>query len=336
MARMYDPDTARFLQEDSYRGDVYDPLSLNLYAYCKNEPMMYTDPTGHSFMDLLNKGKELVSSGINYVKEAASNVWSGIKSFASDPLGWTKNKVSSIRKGTSKIVSRIDRLSGGSLSKVNNKAKEVLTKIKNIDFGKVGGTLKKYATPALDIAVGAVTTLGAATAIGAGITVSAPITIGLGVVPLVYGASSLASGGFDSYNITIGNDEKVGKYNFVKNLWEVGSEKIFKDKKYGTAAYATTDLALSGYGMLKGLKEGNIASKVLGKWVKTPINYIENLNLPAVPKEYTLKGIRGVKNMFSGGNDLSKTKIGAWAADKVLNIRGVVNDVKDNGKALIY
>ena len=33
MARMYDPETARFLQEDSYRGDPNDPLSLNLYTY---------------------------------------------------------------------------------------------------------------------------------------------------------------------------------------------------------------------------------------------------------------------------------------------------------------
>ncbi|MGE5473701.1 MAG: RHS repeat-associated core domain-containing protein, partial [Ignavibacteriales bacterium] len=47
MARMYDPIIARFMQEDSYRGDKNDPLSLNLYTYCHNEPMMYSDPDGH-------------------------------------------------------------------------------------------------------------------------------------------------------------------------------------------------------------------------------------------------------------------------------------------------
>jgi len=46
-ARMYDPATARFLQEDTYTGDRTDPLSLNLYTYCHNEPLMYSDPTGH-------------------------------------------------------------------------------------------------------------------------------------------------------------------------------------------------------------------------------------------------------------------------------------------------
>ena len=47
MARFYDPVTARFLQEDTYRGNPEDILSLNLYTYCHNEPVMYTDPDGH-------------------------------------------------------------------------------------------------------------------------------------------------------------------------------------------------------------------------------------------------------------------------------------------------
>uniref|UniRef100_UPI0002481AB8 RHS repeat domain-containing protein n=1 Tax=Acetivibrio cellulolyticus TaxID=35830 RepID=UPI0002481AB8 len=47
-ARYYDPQTARFLQQDTYMGSANDPLSLNLYAYCHNEPMMYVDPTGYT------------------------------------------------------------------------------------------------------------------------------------------------------------------------------------------------------------------------------------------------------------------------------------------------
>ena len=46
-ARMYDPKIARFLQEDTYRGSLNDPLSLHLYAYCFNNPLRYFDPTGH-------------------------------------------------------------------------------------------------------------------------------------------------------------------------------------------------------------------------------------------------------------------------------------------------
>jgi len=46
-ARHYDPTIARFMQEDTYRGSIRDPLSLNLYTYCNNEPIKYYDPTGH-------------------------------------------------------------------------------------------------------------------------------------------------------------------------------------------------------------------------------------------------------------------------------------------------
>ena len=53
-ARMYDPAIARFVQEDTYRGDPNDPLSLNLYAYCNNNPIKYIDPSGHSPFPLAN------------------------------------------------------------------------------------------------------------------------------------------------------------------------------------------------------------------------------------------------------------------------------------------
>ncbi|WP_031341721.1 RHS repeat-associated core domain-containing protein, partial [Ruminiclostridium papyrosolvens] len=46
-ARYYDSKTARFLSEDTYTGDPNDPLSLNLYSYCVNNPITYSDPSGH-------------------------------------------------------------------------------------------------------------------------------------------------------------------------------------------------------------------------------------------------------------------------------------------------
>ena len=47
-ARYYDSKIARFLTQDTYTGDPNDPLSLNLYTYCHNEPVMYVDPSGHA------------------------------------------------------------------------------------------------------------------------------------------------------------------------------------------------------------------------------------------------------------------------------------------------
>ncbi|MCX7745984.1 MAG: hypothetical protein N2645_03690 [Clostridia bacterium] len=53
---MYDPKIARFLQEDTYLGDPNDPLSLNLYTYCFNNPITYDDPTGHAYKTIDNRG----------------------------------------------------------------------------------------------------------------------------------------------------------------------------------------------------------------------------------------------------------------------------------------
>jgi RHS repeat-associated protein len=39
-ARHYDPTIARFMQENTYRGQLDFALSLNRYTYCYNEPLM--------------------------------------------------------------------------------------------------------------------------------------------------------------------------------------------------------------------------------------------------------------------------------------------------------
>ncbi|WP_427340068.1 RHS repeat-associated core domain-containing protein, partial [Caloranaerobacter sp. DY30410] len=38
-SRYYDPYIARFITEDTYKGDIKNPLSLNLYTYCKGNPI---------------------------------------------------------------------------------------------------------------------------------------------------------------------------------------------------------------------------------------------------------------------------------------------------------
>ena len=46
-ARYYAPGIGRFTQEDSIRGSNNDPLSLNLYTYCHNDPVNFKDPSGN-------------------------------------------------------------------------------------------------------------------------------------------------------------------------------------------------------------------------------------------------------------------------------------------------
>ncbi len=46
-ARYYDPSIGRFINEDTVEGQVDNPLSLNLYSYCYNNPIIYKDSTGN-------------------------------------------------------------------------------------------------------------------------------------------------------------------------------------------------------------------------------------------------------------------------------------------------
>jgi RHS repeat-associated protein len=46
-ARYYNPAVGRFISEDSVWGKDTDPLSLNLYTYCENDPVNQIDPSGH-------------------------------------------------------------------------------------------------------------------------------------------------------------------------------------------------------------------------------------------------------------------------------------------------
>ena len=49
-SRYYDPEIGRFINADdtAYLGADGSPLSYNLFSYCKNNPVMLSDPNGHA------------------------------------------------------------------------------------------------------------------------------------------------------------------------------------------------------------------------------------------------------------------------------------------------
>jgi RHS repeat-associated protein len=50
-ARLYDPALGLFITPDAIVQDPFDPQSLNRYAYARNNPLTYTDPSGHLFLE---------------------------------------------------------------------------------------------------------------------------------------------------------------------------------------------------------------------------------------------------------------------------------------------
>jgi RHS repeat-associated protein len=51
-ARHYNGQQGRFVSVDTVSGKLTDPQSLNLYAYVDNNPLRYTDPSGHMLSDI--------------------------------------------------------------------------------------------------------------------------------------------------------------------------------------------------------------------------------------------------------------------------------------------
>ncbi len=73
--RVYDPILGRMLSPDNYVQAPDNTQNLNRYSYCLNNPLIYTDPSGESFM--------MLSLTLAFITDYASNLINGWH----DPLG---------------------------------------------------------------------------------------------------------------------------------------------------------------------------------------------------------------------------------------------------------
>jgi RHS repeat-associated protein len=83
-ARYYSPEYRIFIQPDTMLPDVYNPQALNRYSYVLNNPVKYTDPSGHT--------PALIPLAVG-VGMAAITVYS-IYSFVQDTIAWNKYEMS--------------------------------------------------------------------------------------------------------------------------------------------------------------------------------------------------------------------------------------------------
>jgi RHS repeat-associated protein len=111
-SRMYDPVTARFMQEDSYTGQYDDPLSLNLYTYCSNGPLMYNDPTGHwgnFFKWVGNAVKTVVTTVATVVVTVAKVVYNTAKTVYNKTKKFVKNLIKDPKKTITNVVNKVTK-----------------------------------------------------------------------------------------------------------------------------------------------------------------------------------------------------------------------------------
>ena len=66
-ARYYDPVIGRFISPDSIVQAPQDPQALNRYAYCRNNPVKYVDPTGYGFLDFLGKVLGIIAAVVTFI-----------------------------------------------------------------------------------------------------------------------------------------------------------------------------------------------------------------------------------------------------------------------------
>ncbi len=70
-ARYYDPVVGRFISADSMVPDPSNPQDFNRYTYVRNNPIIYSDPTGHFILSAILLGAAI--SGAFYTTTAVAN-----------------------------------------------------------------------------------------------------------------------------------------------------------------------------------------------------------------------------------------------------------------------
>ena len=121
--RYYDPSTGRFISRDSYEGQLTNPLSLNLYTYCYNNPLKYLDPMGHIAWDVADVSLAILSWEEYRDDPSLGNLgWAVVDSVGALPV---VPSVAAYLKRGSQVIDKAKDLIGSGLKFLTKGADEV-------------------------------------------------------------------------------------------------------------------------------------------------------------------------------------------------------------------
>jgi len=130
--RVYDPRLGRFVSADPFVQAPSNTQSLNRYAYVWNNPLSYTDPSGHFVFTLATAAYLAVSKG---VEAWAVGVAIGLASTA-DALLQGASLGQALKSG---IISGATAAAFASFTPLAEGAKWGETAIRGLEFGAIGG-----------------------------------------------------------------------------------------------------------------------------------------------------------------------------------------------------
>ena len=110
--RYYDPTICRFINADNYElvSDLASSMQLNMYAYCGNNPVMYTDETGEILLETLIL---LIAGGTIGVGLLVGTIVGIVDVVQSGSTGWTAVGDVLLRAGTGVALAGAFLLVGG-------------------------------------------------------------------------------------------------------------------------------------------------------------------------------------------------------------------------------
>ena len=155
-ARYYNAENGTFTTEDSDLGTTENPLTRNRYDYATNNPLNYSDPTGHSLWSrikstakkaakavksvgkkIVNTAKKVVKTVVNTAKKAAKTIVNTVKGVAKT----AKNAAKHAKQTYQSVKNRVT--SSSTYQKITSRGSQFIRSVSN-GVQKIGKTYTSF------------------------------------------------------------------------------------------------------------------------------------------------------------------------------------------------